>query len=263
MQLEKNSLYLGDCLDVMKNIPDKSVDFCLTDLPYSCSACVWDLPIDLQKLWEQYKRIIKPNRAICLFAQQPFTSALIMSNLSWYKYNWVWYKHSGANFLSSHLQPLKVTEDICVFANGATSYTKSGEHVLYNPQFTEGKPYSCKSGKQKADTAIIRDKPGAKTKQGGYLTISDGKRYPTNILDFVRDKEKFHPTAKPVELLRYLIRTYTEIGGVVLDSCMGSGSTIVAAIEEHRRYIGIELNKGYYDIAVKRVKEVETQPTLF
>lgn len=211
--IEPNSLILGDCIEKMQEIPDKSIDCIITDLPYQVTACSWDCALPFDKMWEQYKRIIKPDRAICLFAQQPFTSALIMSNLPWYKYNWVWYKHSGANFLSSHYQPLKVTEDICVFGDGATSYTKSGEHVLYNPQFTEGKPYTCKSGRQKYDTAIVRDKPDAKTKQGGWVTQSDGKRYPTNVLDFVRDKEKWHPTCKPVDLLRYLIRTYSQVGG--------------------------------------------------
>lgn len=263
--MNRDKLILGDCLDIMHSIPDKSIDCIICDLPYHISACKWDCLIPFDKLWQQYKRIIKPNRAICLFGVQPFTSALVNSNLPWYKYNWVWYKHSGSNFLSSHLQPLKVTEDICVFADGATSYTKKGEHVLYNPQFTEGKPYVCKSGKQRADTAIVRDKPDAKSKQGGWITKSDGRRYPTNVLDFPKDKsgvKRYHATAKPVDLLRYLIRTYSNEGDIILDNTMGSASTIIAAIREKRHWIGIEKDPAIFEVAKKRVEEELKNPSL-
>lgn len=240
----------GDCLNLMKQIPDKSVDMILCDLPYGTSASNWDKILPMAILWNEYKRIIKPNRAVVLFAQQPFTTFLISSNLEMWKYNWIWEKDNGANFLNSHYQPIKKTEDICVFGNGATSYVKDGNTLFYSPQMTEGKPYVCKSGKQKSDSAVIRDN-GAK--EGGVLTINNGFRYPTNVLKFNRDKEGYHPTQKPVALCEYLIKTYTNESDTVLDNCMGSGTTGVACKNLNRNFIGIELDFGYYMTAVERI----------
>lgn len=249
-----NKIYNEDCLIGMTDIPDKSIDLILTDLPYGTSASSWDKIIPMEQLWGQYERIIKPNRAIVLFSQQPFTSLLITSNLKLWKYNWVWEKDSGSNFLNSHYQPMKITEDICVFGTGATSYSKK-ENMIYNPQFEKGEPYVLKSGNQKSNSAVVRGKKGRED-CGGFLSINDGVRYPKNIIKFNRDKEKLHPTQKPVALLEYLIKTYSNENDVVLDSCIGSGSTIVAAISTNRQYIGFENNQEYFDIANNRINDL-------
>lgn len=255
--LELNKIYQGDCLEVMKQIEDKSVDMILCDLPYGTSACSWDSIIDLKKLWEQYKRVIKDNGAIVLFSQQPFTSILISSNLEMYKYNWIWEKDNGTNFLNSHYQPLKVTEDICVFGKASCSPYKS-LHLSYNPQFEQGKPYVCISGKQKADSAVVTKlKDGTYGNVDGHETISDGKRYPKNLIRFNRDKEKLHPTQKPVLLCEYLIKTYTKENALVLDNCIGSGTTAVACINTKRNFIGIELSEEYCKIAEARTKKTK------
>ena len=169
-----------------------------------------------------------------------------------WKYNWTWIKDSGANFWNSHYQPLKKTEDICVFGEGATSYTKTGNTLFYKPLMSEGKPYACRSGKQRGDSAVVRYKG---IKEDGVLTVNEGYRYPTNILSFPRDKSRFHPTQKPVALLEYLIKTYTNEGETVLDNCMGSGSTGIACINAERDFIGIELDENYFDIAKRRIDE--------
>lgn len=167
MDIGNGQIYNDDCFNVFPKIADKSVDMVLCDLPYSRSASKWDKPLDLGILWESYKRIVKDDRAIVLFATQPFTTELISSNIEMFKYSWVWFKHSAPNFLNAKTMPLKVTEDICVFGFKPVSYNKKKEYMLYNPQFSQGKPYTCKSGKQKADTAIIRDRADAKSKMGG------------------------------------------------------------------------------------------------
>jgi site-specific DNA-methyltransferase (adenine-specific) len=244
----------GDCLEIMKDIPDESVDMILCDLPYGISASSWDKQLPMDLLWEEYKRIIKPNRAIVLFSQQPFTSLLITSNIEMWKYNWIWEKDNGTNFMNSHHQPLKITEDICVFGIGATSYVKSGEYLIYNPQFTDGKPYSIVSGKQKENSAIVRNK---REEYSGFKTENKGVRFPKNLIKFIRDKDKLHPTQKPVALLEYLIKTYTNEGEIVLDNCMGSGSTGVACVNTNRNFIGIELDEEYFNIARQRIDEAK------
>ena len=253
---KKYKLFLGDCLEEMKKIPDNFVDCIICDLPYGTSACKWDTVISLEALWKEYKRIIKPNRAIVLFAQQPFTTTLIYSNIKLWKYNWTWEKDNATNFLNSHYQPMKITEDICVFGEGATSYTKKGSTLFYNPQFSEGKPYKCATGKHDNNSAIVREGKGGREDIEGYVTVSDGKRYPKNLIKFNRDKEKLHPTQKPVGLCEYLIKTYTNEGEVVLDNCMGSGSTGVACMNTNRRFIGIELEEKYFNMAKERIEKV-------
>lgn len=252
---EDNSMKLinSDCMQVMKDIPDHSIDMILCDLPYGTSASKWDYIIPLDDLWDEYERIIKPNRAIVLFAQQPFTSQLIQSNLKWWKYNWIWQKDNGTNFLNSHYCPLKITEDICVFGTGAAAPTKNNNSLIYNPQFSVGKPYSCISGKQAIDSAVTRHNS---LNVDGHKTVSNGTRYPNNILTFKRDKDKFHPTQKPVALLEYLIKTYSNKGDLILDNCVGSGSTMVAALKTGRRCIGIELKIEYCNIAIERLNKV-------
>jgi site-specific DNA-methyltransferase (adenine-specific) len=246
----------------MPQIPDESIDFICADLPFGTTACPWDSVIPFEPLWAEYKRIIKPTGAIALFAQQPFTSALIMSNIEMYKYNWIWQKDNGTNFLSAHHQPLKITEDICIFGKAATTESKRGVYLSYNPQMRKGfEPYKCVSGAQKKDTALVRGV--CKAQDGGTVTMSDGSRFPVNILKFNRDKDSWHPTQKSVDLLRYLVMTYTSEGDVVLDNTCGSATTCVACIREKRHFIGIELNEEYYKKACERVKLEQMQPSLF
>lgn len=250
------NLMHGDCLDLMKNIADKSVDMILCDLPYNTTGLKWDSLIDLKSLWYEYTRIIKDSCAIVLFAQQPFTTMLINSNIEHWKYNWIWEKESGTNFINANYCPMKVTEDICVFGNGAISYTKNGNKLKYYPQFSEGKPYVCKNGNSKKNAYAILH---SNSKVCGWETKNDGKRYPKNILRFNRDKNKVHPTQKPVALLEYLIKTYTNEGETVLDNTMGSGSTGVACVDTGRNFIGIELDDNYFEIAKKRIEQAEKE----
>lgn len=258
--LEINKIYQGDCLELMKQIEDKSVDLILCDLPYGISACSWDSVIDLNKLWEQYKRVIKDNGAIVLFSQQPFTSILISSNLEMYKYNWVWVKDNGTNFLNSHYQPLKVTEDICVFGKLGCSWNKQG-NMQYFPQFEQGKPYTCISGKHKPDCAVVRAGTG-REKVSGYQTISDGKRYPKNLIRFNRDKEKLHPTQKPLKLCEYLVKTYSSEGQIVLDNTCGSGTIPLACKNTKRNFIGIEINPEFVKLAENRLSQLNSEEAI-
>ena len=257
VKIENITLLNGDCLKMMKEIPDNSIDMVLCDLPYGTSASSWDKKLPMNDLWNEYKRIIKHNRAIVLFSQQPFTSLLITSNIEMWKYNWIWEKDNGTNFMNSHFCPLKITEDICVFGNGATSFVKNGENLIYNPQFSEGKPYSIISGNQKSNSAVVRGGKGGRDDVGGYKTESDGKRYPKNLIKFNRDKDKLHPTQKPVSLCEYLIQTYTNEGDVVLDNCMGSGTTGIACLNTNRKFIDMELDDTYFEIAKKRIEETD------
>jgi len=234
-----NRIIQGDCLEVMQHIPDRSVDMILCDLPYGTTACEWDTVIPFEPLWEQYRRIIKDNGVIVLTASQPFTSALVMSNIKMFKYCWYWDKKQGTGFLNSKKQPLKSIEEVVVFYK---------EQSTYNPQMRLGfKPYTCKQGDTKTQNY---------GKQTVAITVSDGSRYPLNIIEFIRDKEKTHPTQKPVALFEYLIKTYTNEGDLVLDNCAGSGTTGVACKNTNRNYILIEIEKKYCDIARKRLANV-------
>jgi len=230
------NLMLGDCLERMKEIPDGSVDLVLTDPPYGTTQCKWDSVIDLPLMWEQLKRVIKPNGAIVLFCAEPFASTLRVSNIRQYKYDWVWVKDSGTGFLNSKKQPLRNNEQIAVF------YKKQPNYI---PQMRTGfKPYACKQGDTKTDNY---------GKQTGAVTVSDGSRYPLNTIEFKRDKDKIHPTQKPVALMEYLIKTYTNEDETVLDFAMGSGTTGVACTNLGRKFIGIEMDQGYFDIAKARI----------
>jgi len=227
----------GDCLEEMKNIPDKSIDMILCDLPYGTTACKWDTIIPLEPLWEQYKRIIKDNGAIVLTASQPFTSALVMSNIKMFKYEWVWNKNRGTGIFNAKKSPLKSHENVLVF------YKKQ---PIYNPQFTEGKPYTAKQGKQSDAFGLNTGKE--------IITINDGKRYPLSSMYFISTNGRnVHPTQKPVALFEYLIKTYTNEGDLVLDNCAGSGTTGVACKNLNRNFIGIELDETYFNIAKERI----------
>lgn len=243
IHISPNSLVLGETLEKMNGIPDKSVDMILTDLPYGTTQNKWDSVISLDKLWQQYERVIKDNGVIVLFSHGVFTSKLVMSNLQDFKYKWIWRKSKATNFLNAKRQPLRKYEEICVF------YRKQ---PVYNPQMTKGEPYN--KGIRKNQLT------------GSYGTFdpaeikSEGERYPTDVLYFKTaesEGEVVHPTQKPVALLEYLIKTYTNTGDLVLDNTMGSGSTCVAAKSLSRKYIGIELEEEYYNIAKMRLEEME------
>jgi hypothetical protein len=238
-------LLQGDCLSLMADIPDGSIDMILADLPYGTTACKWDTIIPLEPLWAHYKRVIKRNGAIVLTASQPFTSALVMSNPQMFRYQWVWEKTRGSGHLDAYRRPLKCHEDVLVFAATQTTY---------NPQFEVGEPYqitrkSTKTGSQYAlHTAI----------EGEYA----GRRFPRSVICFGSgaNGHKEHETQKPVALMEYLIRTYTNEGETVLDNTMGSGTTLVAAINTGRKAIGMELDSRFYEIARKRVEEALMRP---
>ena len=249
-------IILGDCLDIMKDIPKGSIDLILTDPPFGTSACTWDTIIPLQPLWKQLIRITKPSAPIVLFASQPFTSILISSNLAMYKYSWVWEKPSGANFLNFKYQPAKVHEDIVVFGRMATSYSKKG-NLVYYPQMTTGSPYTNKSGKQRSDYANSSVRSPIKQ----VITVNKGTRYPRSVLHFPLDKG-LHPTQKPVALLEYLINTYSKPDNIVLDFALGSGTTALACKNLNRSCIGIEINPDYYQLAKDRLAQSRKNPRL-
>jgi len=238
--LEVNKIYNMDCLEGMKYIDDKSIDMILCDLPYGTTKCKWDIVIPFEPLWEQYERIIKDNGAIVLFGSQPFTSALVMSNLKLFRYELIWQKTLATNFMLVKKQPAKKHENILVF------YKKQ---PTYNPQMEIGKPY--------------KDKPRKRTVgiHGNAETIkkainNEGTRYPSSVQLFSNGNNgNVHPTQKPVELCEYLIKTYTNENELVLDNCIGSGTTAIACINTNRNYIGFELDKEYYEIAKNRINK--------
>ena len=238
-------LKLGDCLEEMKDIPDGSIDMILCDLPFGTTMNKWDTVIPLNSLWEQYLRVVKENGAIVLFGQPPFDKILGYSNIKILRYEWIWEKDNATGFLNANKMPLKKSENILVF------YKKL---PTYNPQKTAGKPYKCKQGRGSSSWNYDET-------QGGYITKSNGDRYPINIIKFNRDRPCLHPTQKPVALLEYLVRTYTNEGDTVLDNCMGAGSTGVACVNTGRKFYGIELNQQYYDIAIKRIAKAQKEAT--
>lgn len=236
---DKITLWQGDCLELMKNIPDKSVDMILCDLPYGITQCKWDSVIPFEPLWKQYKRIIKDNGAICLFGQGVFTADLVISNKTMYRYDIIWEKTKAGGFLNARRMPLQAHENISVF------YKKL---PTYNPQMTIGKPYTKK---------IITNGDGnnyGRFNRIGQTNINVGERFPRSVIKINNDNHNsLHPTQKPVELLEWLIKTYTNEAELVLDNCMGSGSTGVACVNTGRKFIGIELNRNYYEIAKERI----------
>ncbi len=246
-----------DCLEGMKMIPDGSVDAVICDLPYGTTKNPWDSVIPLDELWREYRRIIKPAGAIVLFAQQPFAAALIMSNPDMFKYEWIWEKDNGTGFLNANYAPLKIHENILVFSLSAACFVKDAADAMrYNPQMRQGfKPYKCKQGRM----STCYDHEHSKE----TITVNDGNRYPIDIIQYNKDRDTFHPTQKPVDLLRYLVLTYTNEGDTVLDNCIGSGTTAIACIKEKRHFIGFELNKEYYDKACKRIRNEQRQLRLF
>ena len=239
----KQEIWHGDCLELMKNIPDKSVDMVLCDLPYGTTVCKWDVVIPFGSLWNEYNRIAKEKAAIVLFCSQPFTSSLVMSNIKMWKHSWVWDKGVGVNFMHVKRQPLKTTEDIVVFSKGTPQYY---------PQMTpKDKPTKKSNNMMGQSSGYSVD--GADNKYVGKIYTES---YPEMILRFSSrsaGSRGLHPTQKPIPLLEYLIKTYTNGNELVLDNCAGSGSTLVAAKNLNRQFIGIEKEKEYYDICLKRL----------
>lgn len=227
----------GNCLDIMSTLPDSSVDLLLVDLPYGTTACKWDSVIPLDVLWPEYNRICKVSAAMVFTAAQPFTTTLIASNIKNFKYEWIWEKPQGTNPLNVKVMPLKNHENIVVFAR---------QKIKYYPQMTQGTPY----GGFTSDTAKIGEVYGAG--QSKHRDNPEGTRYPKTVLKFKQEKG-FHPTQKPVALMEYLIKTYSDEGDTVLDNTMGSGTTGVACKNLGRNFIGIEQEQKYYDIAVQRI----------
>lgn len=244
MQEALNRIYNMDCLEGMERLLNKygkgCIDMILTDLPYGTTQNKWDSVIPLDKMWYLYENLIKDNGAIVLTAQTPFDKVLGSSNLKLLKYEWIWQKTEATGFLNAKKMPLKAHENILVF------YKKQ---PLYNPQMTEGKPY-----KYKKDSISSTNYGDSK---GTDLIENDGKRHPLSVQVFKKDKG-LHPTQKPVSLFEYLIRTYTNKNETVLDSCMGSGTTAIAALNTNRRFIGFETDPTYYSLACNRIKEVQT-----
>lgn len=236
-------LFNGDCLEIMKDIPDKSKDMILCDLPYGTTACKWDNIIPFEPLWEQYNRIIKDNGAIVLFGSEPFSSKLRMSNIKNYKYDWIWIKNNSGNFQLANKQPLKYHENILTFYKKQPKYNPQGLIKLNEPITQSNKNKAGKLGH------LSSEKKRKHYKQ--FYT-----NYPKSYLKYNRDKNNLHPTQKPVELLEYLIKTYTNEGDTVLDNCMGSGSTGVACMNTNRKFVGIELDKNYFEIAKNRIEDV-------
>ena len=239
-------LYNGDCLEIMRDIPDQSIDMILCDLPYGTTHCKWDSIIPFEILWEQYNRIIKSNGVIALFGSEPFSSYLRISNITMYKYDWIWDKTTGLGFLDSKHRPLKQHEIISVFAKGGCS-NGSKIRMTYNPQ---GLIPTIKKNRN-SPSNILNSEPKKRLELNTKYT-----NYPKSILRFGREVG-FHPTQKPVSLCEYLIKTYTNDGETVLDNCMGSGTTGVACANTRRKFIGIELDTGYCDIAMKRIQDAE------
>ena len=252
--MEIDNIYNMDCLEGMRQIPDGSIDAVICDLPYGTTANKWDSVIPFEPLWEQYHRICKPTAPIVLFAGQPFTSALVMSNPTEFRHEWIWIKNRGSNFANTVREPFKEHEEIVVFSKGGWTY---------NPQMQERTGSGADRVKYdftfRSQSTNYREFPERPTKN------LPNERIPSSWQKFNTEtsEDKFHPTQKPVDLLRYLVLTYTNEGDTVLDNCMGSGTTAIACIKEKRHYIGFELSKEYFDKAQRRIKAEQAQLTLW
>ena len=228
-------LLKGDCLDLMRDLPDASVDMVLCDLPYGTTACAWDAVIPFEPLWSHYRRVVKTDGAIVLTASQPFTTSLAASNLGDFRYQWVWQKERPSNPQLAKLQPLKVHEDILVFSRGRISYNPQGLIEIPESDRKVHRP-------ERNSLGHCKRKPYVQTHTG----------YPKSVVSFPSERGQ-HPTQKPVALMEYLVRTYTNEGDTVLDNCMGSGTAGVACVNTGRRFIGIEKNDEYFGIATRRI----------
>ena len=259
--MSNTQLYWGDCLKIMDGLiaDGVKVDAIITDPPYGTTACKWDDVIPFDEMWKRLNVLVKDNGAIVLFGSEPFSSALRMSNIDMYRYDWIWNKKRGTDFQLANKKPLKCHENISVF------YKKL---PLYNPQKTFGKPYKIKAGIRKKSTSILSERILNDDEKKDFLniknktnipgairseTINTGDRYPLTIIDIPKENKGYHPTQKPLALMEYLVKTYTNEGDTVLDFTMGSGTTGVACKNLNRNFIGIELDLNYYMIAQERI----------
>ena len=241
--IELDKIYNEDCLEGMKRIADGAVDCIITDLPYGTTACAWDSVIPFEPLWEQFKRVTKPNAAIVLFGSEPFSSALRMSNIRMYKYDIYWHKHKPVNHINAKKQPMRSIETISVFYSQQPTFNLT----------KKDKPIKAVS----TTTNTVFGKS-----ENGYTRMVEINAK-IDLVDYDKDHDNDHPTQKPVDLLRYLILTYSNEGDTILDATIGSGTTAVAALMEKRHFIGFETNKEYFDIAQGRIDDVRRNPTLF
>ena len=256
--LQTDEIYNMDCIEGMRQMESESVDCIICDLPFGTTACAWDSVIPFDQLWEQYKRIRKPYAPILLFGSEPFSTAVRMSNLSEFRYDWIWIKSQAADFVHAKNRPMKNYEVISAFCQYPMGHkSQLGDRRMpYDPQGLVP-CHKVKNGRNKFGTNI-----GKRPSQVDEY-VAEFTNYPNAVLKFDQTGKKLHPTQKPVELVQYLIRTYTSEGMTILDNCMGSGTTAVAAIKEKRHYIGFELNKDYFDIAQRRIADIKREPTLF
>lgn len=246
----------GDCLTKMKLIPDGSVDLVLCDPPYGTTKCPWDTVIDFKLMWNELHRLVKPNGAIVLFGNQPFTSTLIVSNIKNYKYNWTWIKHGITGHLSAKKMPTKRIEDCMVFYKSPPTYNPQNVVKFSKPkEFTKSTKVR-NAGKNVTYATATSSSPMSNIKD----YTQDFTGYPSNVLRFKSEADTVHPTQKPVKMLEYLIKTYTNEGEVVLDFTMGSGSTGVACVNTDRSFIGIELDKEFFKISQDRIEKAKLAP---
>ncbi len=262
----------GDCLVEMRSIEEHSIDLILCDLPYGTTdrkgseskknagsrLLKWDTVIPLDKLWLEYKRVLKPRGAVVLTADQPFTSKLILSNVEWFKYEWIWKKKKTTGFLLANYRPMKQTEDVVVFSPaGAAAASKNGKNMTYNPQGLIEKRVKKKNNPKRLGKFLHNPKFMGENNKLLHETEYEQKytNYPSEIIEFGLDKNVVHPTQKPVALMEYLIKTYSNENETVLDNCMGSGTTGVACVNTNRNFIGIERDEKYYDMAKSRIDE--------
>ena len=252
--MKLNTIYNEDCLVGMKRIPDKSVDMILCDLPYGVTKNKWDSVIPLDELWKHYKRIIKENGAIVLFGQGLFTARLMFSNEKWYRYNLIWEKDRPSGFLNAKRMPLRSHEDIVVF------YKKL---PTYNPQFWEGEPLHGMGSKFR-EGQLENNNYGKfdSHKNPSAKHEGDTKKYPRSVLSFKKEHPPIHPTQKSVELVEWLVKTYSNEGDTVLDNCMGSGTTAIACLNTDREYIGFELDEAYHKLSLERIENHTQQSSL-
>lgn len=248
-EISIDDVYNEDCLTGMRSIADKSIDCIICDLPFGTTEFEWDCPLPLEQLWAQYNRILNPQGSVLLFGTEPFSSKLRMSNVTNYKYDWVWVKNRPSGFQHAKNMPLRSHELISVFSNANMGHVAQlgDSRMTYNPQ-----------NLQPAQRSYLKSYNylGAKRKQNAIVN-SEYENYPRSILYYDCDESHLHPTQKPVELLEYLIRTYTNEGDLVLDNCMGSGTTAVACLNTNRHYVGFEINAEFYDVAKKRIEEIK------
>lgn len=247
-------LFCEDCFNIFSQIEDKSIDLILCDLPYGTTACKWDSVLPLESLWIEYKRVIKDRGIVCLFGQEPFSSAVRMSNIEMYRYDWIWQKEKPSNFQLMGYQPGRVHENIMIFSKAKSCYLKNGNTAVYYPIMEKREKV------RKANVKIYGDSSknilhSYKNGEKDNFKIYEEK-HPISVLHFNNEIHKVHPTQKPIELLEYLIKTYTKENDLVLDNCMGSGSTGVACQNINRSFIGIEKDEKYFQIAKERIENV-------